>query len=221
MIDHLVDCRRDVKEPISRRREDAARFQQSFHFGIKTVEIKPMQRLRHHDEINGARFEPAFFPGRDAIFHTLVWLGVCDLLLARVRRDNAIECFRQLNCGLTISRCAIPRQRATPCNSAEIFKHLARITRPKLRVIRRLLRKMILETHPYSAILLRPSLCRRASAATGSNVTLPAGWASSLAPHGRGTRRLATNRFPRPRRSCEKYPSTKLPLVARARTLRG
>src|SRR5206468_10143419 len=93
-------------------------------------------------------------------FFPILWLRVCDLLLAGIRRDDAVEHFREFNRSLAVSGCAVPSQRTTRCNTAEVFEHLARVTRPKPCVIRRLLRKMILETHLESAIC-----CGRSSAA--------------------------------------------------------
>ena len=75
----------------------------------------------------------------DTIFDALVRLRVCDLLLARIRRDDAVEHLRELNRGLAISGCAVPSQCATRRDTGQVFEQLSRVTRPKRRVIGRLL----------------------------------------------------------------------------------
>ena len=51
-----------------------------------------------------------------------MWLRVCDLLLTRIRRDDAVEYFREFNRSLAVSSCAVPSQRATRRNTAEVFE---------------------------------------------------------------------------------------------------
>jgi len=81
-----------------------------------------MQRLRDHDQVNRGGLNVSTFRGCDVILNALVSLSARNLLRARVRRDDTVE-----NCGqpdrcLTISRGTIPRESATWCNAAEVFK---------------------------------------------------------------------------------------------------
>jgi hypothetical protein len=87
------------------------------------------------------------FSRRDSILDPLVRFGVCDLLLARVRRDDTIEnCHKSYGC-LAAASSAIPRELPRGCDAGKVFEHFPRVTRPKFCVIRRLFRKMIFEGH--------------------------------------------------------------------------
>src|SRR5438067_841052 len=82
-----------------------------------------------------------------------VRLRLRDLLLARISRDDAIEPPCQSDCCLSVARPAIPGELAARRKAAEILKHLAWISRPKFRVIRRLLREVILKGHARRSVI--------------------------------------------------------------------
>src|SRR5439155_7508564 len=69
------------------------------------------------------------------------------LLLTRIRCNDVIEHRRQSHCRLAVSSAAIPSELTTWRAAAEILEHLLRVMRPKLRIIRCLLRKIILKAH--------------------------------------------------------------------------
>src|SRR5207248_6870797 len=96
-----------------------------------------------------------------------------DLLLTRIRRNDAIEHRRQSYCRLAVSSAAIPRQLPTWRDAAQILEHLLRVTRPKLRVIRCLLRKVILEAHAPTVIRARSSCNGCEATARLSNLWFP------------------------------------------------
>jgi len=79
-----------------------------------------MQRLRHRDQVDAVRIESALLRWRDSIFNAWVSLRVCDLLFARVRRDDALEYFSKRDCRLAVTRRAIPRQLPRGSDRSEI-----------------------------------------------------------------------------------------------------
>src|SRR5204863_4546031 len=67
-------------------------------------------------------------------------------------RNDVIEHGRQSHCRLAVSSATIPSELTTWRDAAEILEHFLRVTRPKLRIIRCLLRKVIFKAHALSVI---------------------------------------------------------------------
>src|SRR4029453_8398706 len=73
---HCIDRWLYMREQISRSSKDAVRHQYPLRFGVKSVQIEPVQCLGDHDEINCRGFETTLFRCRDTILHALVWLCI-------------------------------------------------------------------------------------------------------------------------------------------------
>lgn len=82
-----------LRQLVYPRRDNAARFQHSSRFGFKPLQIEPMQRLRHGDEIGRMRLDPTVLRRPHPVFDTCVPLRVPNLPFAGIRPNDSLEHF--------------------------------------------------------------------------------------------------------------------------------
>ena len=114
------------------------------------LSLEPMQRLRHRDQIDRGSMEPLRSALATSIGNAFVTLCALGDLLCRSHRycNDLFEKFCEGDGGLSVSGRAIPDRFVVPeLSSGKIVKQVARIMRPKLRVIARVSGEAILKRH--------------------------------------------------------------------------
>ncbi len=142
-VDHGIERRRDVQKVIRPGRDQPARFQYPRRLGGESVEIEPMQRLRHRNEIDRIGLETRIFSGANPVIDPLSGNGLGNLGSARIGRDHLGKVCSKASRRLTRARRTIPNAVAGRCNTGQIREQRGGIVRSVATIAARVAREVI------------------------------------------------------------------------------
>jgi hypothetical protein len=132
VLDHRINRRRiALEQAIADHGQHAARRQHPTDFGVKPVKIKPMDGLRHHDQVETLVWGTAMLRRLQGIPDAGMLRRLVELLFADICGIDLVKMFSQQGGYLAIAGAAIPGRLTPGRQGRQVGDQFGWVSRPK------------------------------------------------------------------------------------------